>query len=146
MPTANNPYLVLIGRQTQHHTHDHSQRHWINVRVPPESLFLLPVEIGVEVPTKALGRIIEPQLLIQRVDLLDILGLQLEVTLKIGLDASRGFGLGNHAVSLCNAPRQCDLRSILAVFSPNVGQDRVVDQLSDVLALAIVNGIRVAER
>lgn len=47
-------------------------------------------------------------------------------------------------MTLCDSPRQGDLRTILAVLPTNIRQDRVIDQLSDVLTL-VVDWIRVAK-
>ena len=127
---------------------------------------MLAIQIRVKRILERLRRIIEPHLLIQRINLLDILRLKVKVALEIRQDSGLGLALGNHlsidAVSIAstrslannqmnayasamrNAPRESDLRSRLAVFLPNLCQHRIVDQFPHVLAFG-VDGVLVAE-
>jgi len=127
---------------------------------------LLAIQIRVKRILERLRRIIEPHLLIQRINLLDILRLKMKVALEIRLDPRLGLALGNHlsidAVSIAStrslainpmnaytsamrdAPRKSDLRSRLAVLLPNICQHRIVDQFAHVLAFG-VDGVLVAE-
>ena len=68
------------------------------------SLILLSLQVSKKIIPKALASIIEPDLLIQAINLLDLLGIEPEVAFEIGADTSRRLGFGNHGVAVCYAP------------------------------------------
>ena len=109
----------------------------------PSSL-LLPVQIGIEIPPEIRRRIVEPQLLINRIQLLQILLIQFKVTSQITSYALRRLTLRQHAMALCNPPRQRDLRAVLAVFLAHGNDGGVLDEFAHVLPGA-VDGVLVAE-
>lgn len=86
--------------------------------VPCSSLPLsfLPVQIGVEIPAEVPGGIVETELLVNLGQLVQVLLLQPEIARQVALDALRRLALGQHAVSVCDAPGQRDLRAVLVVF------------------------------
>ena len=103
------------------------------------------MQIGVEVPAEISRRVIEPELLIDRIQLLQVLLVEPEIAGQIAADALGGLALGQHAVSVGDAPRQRDLRAVLAVFLADFDDGRVVDEFSHVLPGA-VDGVLVPER
>ena len=70
-----------------------------NDLLPISYLLLLAIEVLVEVPAKVARGIVEAHLLVEPVNLLDILGLELEVTFQILLDAVLSLGLGNYTAA-----------------------------------------------
>ena len=88
---------------------------------------ILAVQIGVKVPAKIARRVVETQLLIDPVQIVQILLFELEVPGQIALDALGRLALGQHAVALGNAPRQRDLRAVLAVFLADLDDGGVLD-------------------
>lgn len=67
-------------------------------------LILLPLQVSKEIIPKALTRIIEPDILIEAIDLLDVFGIESEIALEIGADASRRLGFRDYRVAMCYAP------------------------------------------
>ena len=108
------------------------------------SSLLLPVQISIEIPSKIRRRVVEPQLLINLTQPLQILPIQLEIPRQITPDALGRLALGQHAVALGDAPRQRDLRAVLAVFLRDSGDGGVLDEFAHVLARA-VGGVLVAQ-
>ena len=90
-------------------------------------LSLLPVQIGEEIPAEVPGWIVETELLVNLGQLVQILLLQPEIARQVALDALRRLALGQHAVSVCDAPGQRDLRAVLVVFLADFDDGRVVD-------------------
>ena len=76
----------------------------------------LPVQIGVEIPAEVPGRIVETQLLVNFTQLVQILLIQPEIAGQIALNPLRRLALWQHAVSVCDAPRQRHLCAVLAIF------------------------------
>ena len=97
------------------------------------SLSLLPVQIGMEIPAKVARRIIEAKLLVNLTQLVQILFVQLEIAGQIALNPFGRLTLRQHAVSVCDPPRQRDLRAVLAVFLADFRDRRVLDELAHVL-------------
>lgn len=97
----------------------------------------LPIEVGVELPSEVVRRIVEAHLLVDRVNLLDILGLELEIACKVVLDPALGLALGQHRSSVGDTPSQRHLSTRLSVLLSNLRQSWVLDQLSEILALAV---------
>ena len=108
------------------------------------SLSSLPVQIGVEIPAEISRRIIESELLIDLGQLVQILLLQSEIAGQVALDPLRRLALRQHAVAVCDAPGQRDLRAVLVIFLADFDNGGVVDQLAHVLA-GVVDGVLVAE-
>ena len=108
------------------------------------SSLLLPVQIGVEIPPEVRRRVVEPQLLINRIQLLQILPVEPEIPGQIAPDARGRLALRQHAVALCDAPRQRDLRAVLAVFLGDGGDGGVLDEFAHGLPRA-VDGVLVAK-
>ena len=108
------------------------------------SSLLLPVQIRKEIPSDIRRRVVEPQLLINRIQLLQILLIQFKITGQIAPDALGRLALRQHAVALGNTPRQRDLRAVLAMFLGDSGDGGVLDEFAHVLARA-VDGVLVAK-
>lgn len=99
----------------------------------------LPIQIGVKVPAKRGRRIIEAQLLVDAINLLDVLGLELEVAFQVGLNAARGLGLGDDGAAVGDAPGQRHLcAALVVVFLADFDEGGVLDQLADAFAGAVV--------
>lgn len=94
----------------------------------------LAVEIGVEVPAKAGGGVVEAEFFVQGVQFLQIGRLELKVAFQIGLDSARRLRLGKHGVAVLDPPCQCRLCAVLAVFLADLDQYGVIHQLSHALA------------
>jgi hypothetical protein len=90
------------------------------------------------------SRVVEPQLLVDTINLGDILLWQLEVAFEIGLHAAIGLALGDDRMPLRNAPRQRHLRTRLAVLLADLDKHRVIHELAHVLS-TIVNLVLIAE-
>jgi hypothetical protein len=111
----------------------------------PGPLLHLPLEIGVEVPTKGCRRIIESELLVQAVNLLHVFRIKLEVSLQIRLDPARGLRFGDDGPPVRYAPRQRNLGAVLVVLLADLEERGIVDQFADALA-GVVDLVLVAER
>ncbi len=68
-----------------------------------ETFLFLSIEVRKEVPAKVLRRVIEAHLLVHSINLLHVLGIQLEVSLQIRLDPAWGLRLGNDRSAVRNA-------------------------------------------
>lgn len=67
-------------------THSQSKTHSIR-----KASVLFAFQVCVEVPLEVLRRVVKANLFVDFLDLLDILGRELEITLEVGLDAALGF-------------------------------------------------------
>lgn len=90
------------------------------------NLVLLALQIRIEVISKRLRRVIESELLINTLDLLQILRIQLEVSLQIRRNPRRGFRLREDGVALCDAPGESDLRAGLVVLLADFDEDGII--------------------
>lgn len=54
---------------------------------------LLSVEVAVEVPAERARWVVKAKLLVDRIDLLEVVRVQLEVSLQVGLDSALGLAL-----------------------------------------------------
>lgn len=77
---------------------------WLTTSSPLSTPFLqllalLALEVGIEIPLEVLTGIIEPQLLVNTVNLLDILRIELEVALEVVLDSALRLALGEDRAS-----------------------------------------------
>jgi hypothetical protein len=93
--------------------------------IPVNNLFLA-IQISKEVIAKRITRVVEPHLLINFGNLLEILAIELEVAVKIGLDALRRLGFRQHDVTLRDTPGECNLRTGLVVFLANLDEDWII--------------------
>ena len=91
------------------------------------SYSFLPVQIGVEIPAEVSGWIVESELLVNFTQFVQILLIQSEIAGQIALDPLRRLALRQHAVSVCDAPRQRHLRAVLAVFLADFDDGGVFD-------------------
>lgn len=74
------------------------------------------IQITIKLPPKLLARIIKPQLLVQIINLLYILGIQLKITPQIINNPRLSLTLWDNRVALRDTPCQRDLRATLTVF------------------------------
>lgn len=68
------------------------------------ALLLLSVEVGVKVIPKAVARIVEPNLLVQLVNLFDIRFFKRKGNVEVLGDSLWRLGLGNHRTTVGNSP------------------------------------------
>lgn len=123
------------------------------------------LEILEEIPPKVSTAVVEPQLLVHRLDLGHVVRVQSEVPLIIGPDSRRGFGLGQHRVALGNGPgcrgqsaclavaryhleepTNSHLCASLPMLLRDFTQDRFVDHLAKLLSTAAIQLVLVSER
>lgn len=105
---------------------------------------VLALKIGVAVISKAFGRIVKSHLLIHRINLLQILLIQLKVSLQVRLYAGWSLGLWQNRSSVVDTPCQCDLCTCLSVLLSNLSEDWLLNELTQVLSF-IVDLVRVSE-
>lgn len=89
-------------------------------------LALLALQVRVEGVPKGLARIVEPQLLVDALDLLHVLRVQLEVALQVRRDARGRLGFGKHGVALGDAPGERNLGAGFVVLLADLNEDWVV--------------------
>lgn len=81
--------------------HNHRLRlPWVSL---PNS-FLFAVEVGIELISKAIARIVESKLLIQLINLINIRLLKFKRDVEILSDSLWRLGLGNHRTAMGDAP------------------------------------------
>ena len=88
----------------------------------------LAVKIGVEIVAKRTARIVKSQFLVNTLDLLDILGRELEIAFQVGLYAGWSLRFWEDGVALCDSPRESDLRAGLVVFLADLDEDWIILQ------------------
>ena len=98
---------------------------------------LLPIQIAKEVPAEIRRRDVETKFLVNRIQLVQILLLQLEIPGQITPYPRGRLALRQNAVSEGYPPCQGNLRAILAVFLANLDNGPVVDQLPHALTGAV---------